>query len=300
MKYDYENDVAVREKIAETMMVEIDEFCEASNDRRHSRRLGSSKIGESCSREIWYGFRWAKKDELGSANRPAGRVIRLFNRGHREEPVLIQHLINIGCTMEEPPEGQEQFTFSSCEDHAVTKLDMIGYLPPKFQVVEKVMFEFKTANQNSFNAMKKNGIQVEQPKYWAQVCFSGRLTGLKYVLIVVVCKNDDDIHIEFHRIDEGYGEMLESKAMHIITSKEPPLKISQSATNFACKFCTYKNICHYDEPVEKNCRSCVHATPGAEGKWLCTNPSFLFNGQGYMEIPEEVIHNGCDYHQGID
>jgi len=53
----YENDIAVRERIAESMEVEIDEHCEKLFDSDFRTRLGSSKIGSPCSREIWYGFR---------------------------------------------------------------------------------------------------------------------------------------------------------------------------------------------------------------------------------------------------
>jgi hypothetical protein len=295
----YETDILIREKIAESLEVEIDDYCESIVDADNRTRLGSSQIGKSCSREIWYGFRWAKKPVLGTATRPAGRVARLFNRGHREEPALIKYLEAIGCKFIAPPDGRDQHPFSSCEEHAGTEVDGIGYLPPKFGVDEKVLFEFKTANMNYFNRMKKHGIQNEQPKYWAQVNFAGLLAGLKYVCFVVVSKNDDDIHIEFHKLDPDYGEMLIDKAMHIISAVEPPTKIALSVTNFACKFCNFKDICHHDEPVEKNCRSCKHATPAAGGKWACCNPAFE-NGATGMEIPADVIPLGCPHHEGVD
>lgn len=300
MSSTYENDIVIRENIAKTLMVDIDEKVEEKADRRKSRRLGSSLIGKPCSREVWYNFRWAKEEELGSETRPAGRVIRLFNRGHREEPVLIEHLKDIGCKFEEPPEGQDQWTFSICEDHAVTKLDGVGYLPERFEVPDKVIFEFKTASLSNFTKMKKYGIQTEQPKYWAQACFSGQLSKIEYVVFVIVSKNDDDILIEFHKLDDEYGKILVDKAIHIITSPEPLLKISQSSTNFACKFCTFKDICHYDEPVEKNCRSCKFASAAQGGKWVCSNPVYELGEAGCMTIPEDFIPKGCEHHVGID
>jgi len=223
----------------------------------------------------------------------------LFNRGHREEEVLLHHLSAIGCEFIPPPDGTHQHAFSACEGHSGTEVDGIGYLPKKYGVDEKVLFEFKTANMTYFNKMRKHGIRKEQPKYWSQSNFAGALAELNYVCYVVVSKNDDDILIEFHKLDADYGQILIEKAMSIITAKEPPNRISQSQTNFACKWCDFKDICFNEEPVEKNCRSCKHAVAAAEGKWACCNPAFEGAESG-MEIPLDIIPKGCDYHEGID
>lgn len=298
MSNDYTNDGDVRAKIAETIECDIDEYSEKSAKRWRSRRLGSSAIGKSCSRRVWYGFRWAKQEEFGSANRPAGRVFRLFNRGHREEPQLVKLLEGIGCTFYDPPDGQDQFQYAGIHDHAITKLDGICQMPERFGVTDPVMVEMKTASFSNFNKMQKKGIQVEQPGYWEQVHYSGALSGLKYVLFVVVNKNDDNIHCEFHQLDHDFGQMLLNKAEHIITAPtdQSPLKIAQSPTNFACKHCPYIDICHNDEQVEVNCRSCKFSEAAVDGQWVCKNPAFDFDE---MVIPGEVIEKGCPYHVGI-
>src|SRR5574344_3153084 len=46
--------------------------------------LGASSIGESCTRKLWYKFRFAKKEQIDDA-----RLMRLFNRGHLEEARFI-------------------------------------------------------------------------------------------------------------------------------------------------------------------------------------------------------------------
>lgn len=52
--------------------------------------LGASMIGRKCSRELWYGFRWAAKPKF------SGRLLRLFNRGHLEEFRFIGYLESLG------------------------------------------------------------------------------------------------------------------------------------------------------------------------------------------------------------
>jgi len=52
--------------------------------------LGGSMIGRPCDREIWYGFRWAKVPSFGA------RMLRLFERGHKEEFRFVRYLRRIG------------------------------------------------------------------------------------------------------------------------------------------------------------------------------------------------------------
>ena len=293
----YENDIVIREKIAETMMVEIDDACEQDAEKWRSKRVGSSGIGHSCSRRVWYEYRWAVTPTIGSEKRPAGQVYRLFNRGHREEPEVEKHLTRIGCRFVPPPEGKDQHKFYAVEGHAVTKLDGILYLPEKFGVKEPAVLEIKTANMSGFAKMQKEGVRKAEPKYWAQANFSCELADLHYIVFYIVSKNDDAIHIEFHKAERDYGLMLKDKAAHVITATDAPVKISQSAKNWACKFCDFIDVCHHDKPVEKNCRSCVHARPAEDSQWVCGNPAF---GQTPNVIPDDFIPLGCDHWQGID
>lgn len=297
---DYKTDQVHRDKIAQTLEIEIDEASELIFPRHRSRRLGSSQIGYGCSRRIWYGFRWAKEEKLGNESRPAGRLLRLFDRGHQEEIRLTRWLEKVGCKFEKPPEGKEQFEYVTCEGHAVTKLDGICILPDKFQVPDRVLVEMKTMNYTAFGQCKKNGVRRQEPKYWSQVCFSAELANLDYILFLCVNKNDDEIYLEFLQADRELGKMLVDKAMSIITAKEAPLRIANSPTNFACKFCPYVDICFNDEPVEVNCRSCQHCSACAEGKFACTNPMFDFGQLKYGIIPDEAIASGCQQHKGID
>lgn len=67
---------------------------EAKNDpfRAH---LGGSMIGKECERELMYSFRWAKKPDF------SGRMLRLFNRGHKEEFRFVAFLRMIGFDVRE-------------------------------------------------------------------------------------------------------------------------------------------------------------------------------------------------------
>ena len=78
-------------KLSYQISNDIDEFCKTSYDDGFRSHLGASMIGRECSRELWYSFRWVKPSSFN------GRMLRLFNRGHREEERFIEWLEGIGA-----------------------------------------------------------------------------------------------------------------------------------------------------------------------------------------------------------
>lgn len=59
-------------------------------DKPFRAHLGGSMIGKKCERELYYSFRWFKRPTFD------GRMLRLFNRGHREEFRFVELLRSIG------------------------------------------------------------------------------------------------------------------------------------------------------------------------------------------------------------
>src|SRR5574340_720247 len=99
--------------------------------------LGASLIGNTCARQIWYGFRWVK------APRFDGRMIRLFNRGHLEEARFIALLLMIRCEVYQQDANGKQFRISHADGHVggsgdgvVVGLPELGKIP--------ALCEFKT------------------------------------------------------------------------------------------------------------------------------------------------------------
>jgi len=256
----------------------------------HRNHLGGSVIGKPCSRELWYSFRWAKKEtfESESVKRTPGQLMRLFQRGHREETPLTKYLEGIGCVFDSTKETQ--LRISDCGGHFGGSLDNVGTLPPKFKIPYKVLFEFKTSNMALFNKLKKEGLRKHKPVHFAQMCVYGYKTGIRFGCYVCVDKNTDELYIEIVKLDFELAGMMIEKAANIITAKVPPPKIAQTSTHFSCKWCSFKQICHYDEPIEKNCRSCVNAVPLEDGKWGCNL---------YGPIPDNIIPIGCDSYSPI-
>ena len=70
---------------------EIDSWCVYHFDDGARSHLGASEIGNSCSKYLWLKFRHTFYQKFD------GRMQRLLNRGHFEEPRSLSYLEGIGC-----------------------------------------------------------------------------------------------------------------------------------------------------------------------------------------------------------
>ncbi|QBZ71737.1 hypothetical protein [Pseudomonas phage KP1] len=85
------NAPGIAKALSKRIADDIDEYCAKAYDDGHRNHLGGSLIGDSCSRKLWYSFRWCLHEKH------SGRQQRLFNRGHREEERFIEWLEGIGA-----------------------------------------------------------------------------------------------------------------------------------------------------------------------------------------------------------
>lgn len=275
-----------RVRLASRIAKDIDAACINMYADGHREHLGGSLIGDPCARKLWSVFRWLKEERF------SGRMYRLFNRGHREEDRFVAWLRGIGCEVQEfdtvvDGEGT-QIRISGVNGHFGGSLDGRLKLPARYNVADQVMLaEFKTSGTGSgFNNLRTSGVERQKPLHFAQMSVYGLKHGYKYAIYLCINKNDDDLIVEVVKLNWALGKTLEDKAHDVINSRVPPPKISQSPASFACKWCHFAPICHYDEAPEKNCRSCVHAVPLENKQWGC---------EKYQQIiPEDFIAKGCD------
>ena len=255
--------------------------------------LGASSIGKSCSRALWYGFRWAKPAQF------TGRLYRLFQSGHLQEPRVVADLRAIGCQVYEvnPADGK-QFSFSepATGHHFRGNCDgILTGLPGAEKTVH--MLEVKTSSDKLFKVLQTQGVEKAKPEHfkqmqiymkWSQDQFGAN--GCKRALYVCVNKNTDEIHTERLEYQPDVAQALIYQAVAIVKAVEPPVGISQDATYFECKFCDYHALCHGTAVPAPTCRSCASATPELDGdaRWTCKR----FDA----DIPVEHQRLGCSSH----
>jgi len=244
--------------------------------------LGGSQIGRECSRQIWYGFRWAKRPSF------SGRMLRLFQRGHGEEARFVRYLTRIGMNVREFDEQGKQWRILDVEGHFGGSLDGLATGCPGLDPEEEILLEFKTHNTKSFAKLTYEGVQISKPEHYRQMQIYMGKRQLKHALYMAVNKNDDDLYCEIVEFDIIEFAKLMHKARVIVYAKQPPNRISENATWFACKYCDFSGICHKGEPMERNCRTCQHSAPAENGEWFCNTWQSI--------IPGAHMRTGCDAH----
>lgn len=233
---------------------------------RVSRRLGASQIGQECERRLWYSFRWASKGEGFD-----GRMLRLFDRGHREEAVFIAELRGIGAQVHDiNPQTGQQYEFTACGGHFVAKIDGAALNLPDAPKTWHVL-GFKTAKHEKWTQVRKKGVQVAEPVHYAQNQVEMRMADLTRTLYLTVNKNDDEVYGERIREDKVAQDVLMAKADRVIFAAEPLPGISKDPAFFLCKRCPASAVCHGQQLAEVSCRTCLHATPekDGDGRWSC-------------------------------
>lgn len=241
--------------------------------------LGASLIGRECGRELWYGFRWVDRSIHD------GRMLRLFQSGHLEEPRMIADLQRIGVEVHERDPSGAQWRVSAIGGHFGGSLDAAAVGIPEAPKTWHVC-EFKTSAEKKWTELAGKleidadgnrtfvggkGVKAAKPEHYAQMQVYMGLTGMSRALYVMKNKNTDDLHVERVREDGAVFKALIDKAHYIITAESPPQRISDDPSWYKCKFCDFKKSCHGDIAPIPTCRSCIHATPELDGnaRWSC-------------------------------
>lgn len=256
-------------RFRELLREEMPKAEDAYNSKNHGYRthLGASFIGKECSRELWYRFRWASESTFN------GRMLRLFNRGHLEEPRFVAMLKLIGCEVWQHDAERNQFRVSYINGHFGGSCDGIARGCPDLVETEPFLTEFKTHNSNSFGKLESQGVRNSKFVHYVQMqIYMGGL-GLRNALYLAVNKDNDELYGEIIPFDpEVYSRYLE-RAHLLVFTEDPPQRVSTSPGWWACKTCDFVVTCHRNGTPTRNCRTCVHSLPRADGSWFCNHHS---------------------------
>jgi hypothetical protein len=255
---------------------------EARQDNGWRPHLGGSVIGTKCERALWYGFRWATK------KRHPGRLLRLFQTGHLEEPRLVDDLRAIGCEVQDiDPETGKQWNLRDATGHCGGSMDAVLLGIPE---APKTWHggEFKTHSQKSFDALVKDKVKVSKPLHWAQMQIYMFWSGLTRFLYLARNKNTDELYQERVESDPAEGARLDAKGARIVNASRAPEKIASKADWYECKMCDHHAVCWEGKQPERHCRSCLHSTPAAGGIWTCA--------KHHCDIPADCEALGCEDH----
>lgn len=258
----------------------------------HRSHMGASQIGGKCARAIWYNFRWTTKPKF------AGRILRLFNRGHLEEARFIAMFLSIGCQVFQQDEKGKQFRISDASGHFGGSGDGVVVGLPDLPAGMAALLEFKTHNDKSFQALVKDGVKEAKPEHYVQMQTYMRKMGLHVALYGAVNKNDDSLHFELVELNYLVADEFIERGRKLVFMRQEPPKLHNSPGWFECKWCDHKPVCHLKGKPEVNCRTCRWSEPVVSednsGTWVCNNPGI--HSQPVPITVEEQL-NGCSHYE---
>lgn len=231
--------------------------------------LGASMLGHKCDRFLWLGFRWALNPQH------SGRLLRLFDTGHREEARIYRDLRKAGMTVE-AGKTLRKLRWGHLGGHGDGRVTGV---PGAESTVH--LLECKTHSAKSFAWLRKNGVKIAKPEHYIQMQVYMHGYDLDRALYVAVGKNDDDLHVERVTYDCATAEAALARGQSIVDASEPPARmdpesppcklVAKDGTEYPCQFW---ELCHGKARPERNCRTCVYSTPLTLGDddapvWAC-------------------------------
>ena len=239
---------------------------ESKEDWRRAH-YGSSLMGRKCDRFKWQSFHWALAPNHDS------RMLRLFERGNREEFMFGDELVAAGYKFR-APDGSDEFRWS--EGHMGGECDGII---DDFLGDQRALVEMKTHSVRSFNRLwDKKSVKSCKPEHFVQMQTYMHNLGIRWALYCAVNKNDDSLFHEVVPYDAKVARKVMSEARNLVVMPDVPERMDESYA--PCQLisregkvypCDYFKLCHGELEVlpERNCRTCLDSTAKPDGSWVC-------------------------------
>ncbi len=266
---------------------------EAEGNASPSRQyLGMSGIGKPCTRAIWYDFRWATDRQIKAYG------LRAIQDGFVNEDITAARLRKIpGITLWTESEDGQQIGCEDLSGHFRGHLD--GVIEGLLQAPKTPhVWENKAVNTKKFDALKKLIAELGEKaalRNWDTTYFAQAQLYMHYQKLTrhyltvntpggrdtVTCRTDYDKAGAQHYID---------LARNVIASEGAPMRMSEDAAHWQCKWCDHHTVCHTATYPKPTCRSCAHVTAMLDdvGGWHCRKWD--------DRVPVDTQRAGCESH----
>lgn len=235
---------------SDRLSVLVDQALDSERDATAPRDyLGASRLGAACERQLQYEYAHAPVDP-GKAF--SGRLLRIFERGHRTEEMVIRWLRLAGFTLRTEDGDGRQFGFSVAGGRLRGHVDGVlvggpdGFAYP-------ALWENKCLGAKSWRELEKNKLAVAKPVYAAQVALYQSYLELHEYPALFTAINADTMEIYAEQIpfDASLAQRMSDRAAKIIAATEAGELLPRSfaePTHFECKFCAWAERCWRTNP----------------------------------------------------
>ena len=217
-----------------------------AREQQQARRqyLGASRLGASCERQLQYEYAQAPVDPDKGFS---GRILRIFERGHRMEFAMFGWLRAAGFVLKTEGKDGQQFGFSVADGKLQGHCDGVFVGGPE-GFAYPALWECKALGSKSWNDLAKKGLAASKPVYAAQVAIYQAYLGLFDNPGIFTAVNADsmEIYTELVPFDAALAQKMSDRAVRVIQATEAGELLPRSfaqADHFECRFCAYAQRC---------------------------------------------------------
>jgi len=223
----------------------VDAGMQQARTRQSERQyLGASRLGVTCERQLQYEYAKAPVDPDKGFS---GRILRIFERGHRIEEAMVGWLRAAGFILKTEGKDGQQFGFSVADGKLQGHCDGVFVAGPE-GFAYPALWENKCVGAKAFRELQKSGLAVSKPIYHAQVVTYQAYLGLHEHPAIFTAVNADsmEIYAELVPFDAGLAQKMSDRAVRVIQATEAGELLPRGfaeQTHFECKFCPYAQRC---------------------------------------------------------
>jgi hypothetical protein len=223
----------------------LDQTVETERDTTTARDyLGASRLGAACERQLQFEYAKAPVDHGKGFS---GRLLRIFERGHRTEDMVIRWLRQTGFTLKTEDATGHQFGFSVADGRLRGHVDGVLIAGPEGFAYPS-LWENKCLGAKSWRDLEKKRLAASKPVYAAQIALYQAYLELDQHPALFTAVNADtmEIYAESIPFDAALAQRMSDRAARVIHATEAgdllPRGFTDS-THFECKFCAWAERC---------------------------------------------------------
>ena len=212
--------------------------------------IGAGRLGNECLRSIAFEYHKVPRDP---ERMPDGRLLRIFERGHRGEAAMAARLRLAGFELAtERPDGK-QFRYDVApyadgKGRVKGMIDGIVTTAPYLSgMAVPALWENKELGAKGWGKLSKLGVRGYGGDYFAQVQMGMAYLQLTDNPALFTATNADTQQIYAERVpfDREAAQAASDKAARIAGTAGPldMPRVAKSQTDFRCKFCDWQDRC---------------------------------------------------------
>lgn len=228
----------------------VDAAMQQARQRQTERQyLGASRLGVACERALQFEY---AKAPIDYGRDTAGRMLRIFERGHVMEDCMVVWLREAGFDLRTRKADGEQFGFSVADGRLQGHIDgVIVAGPDGFGY--PALWENKCLRAKSWRELEKNRLAAAKPVYAAQLAVYQAYLELHEHPAIFTALNADsmEIYTELVPFDAALAQRMSDRAVKIIMATEAGDLLPRAfndQTHFECKFCSWQDRCWRTTP----------------------------------------------------